>query len=175
MAGRARFTEADKAKVFVALTSNDGNVKRTERDTGVPESTVRRWKKEWEANGPPNTEALAVAVDQFYDRAETVRFLALEKIEAKLNDPKDKSTMSALIAVVGVLDDKIARVKGIGTTSRVEHKIALPSAEEVQELMRGFVRQGVIDARQRDEEIIEAEVVEEQAPQRALPAATTRR
>lgn len=175
MAGSAtKFSEADKAKVFVALTSNDGNVKRTTRDTGVPESTVRRWKNEWKQSGPPDQGALEVAVDEFYDRAEEVRFLALDKIEAKLKDPHDKSTMSALIAVVGVLDDKIARVKGIGTSSKVEHQLVLPTAEEFRQVMQGFLRTGLEAAQQRDEEIIEAEVVE-QVPKGSLPPGPTRR
>ena len=42
MAGRAKYTEEDRAKVFVLLRTNDGNVKRTSREAGVPENTVRR-------------------------------------------------------------------------------------------------------------------------------------
>lgn len=167
MANRVtKYTDADKARVFVALTANDGNVKRTVRDTHVPESTVARWKKEWEKNGPPDLEAVEAAVDDFYVEAEEVRIEALRVLKQKIHDPK--TTVSALVAVVGVLDDKIARVKGIGTSSRVEHKLTLPSAEEAAELMRGFVQAGIEAARRRDEEIIDAEIVEQ--PRAGLPA-----
>lgn len=167
MANRAtKFSDADKARTFVALTANDGNVKRTTRDTGVPESTVRRWKQEWEQNGPPDTSAVEEAVESFYTEAEEVRLEALRALRQKINDPR--TTVSALVAVVGVLDDKIARVKGIGASSRIEHKLTLPSAEEAAELMRGFVQAGIEAARRRDEEIIDAEIVEQ--PRAGLPA-----
>ena len=172
MAGSVtKYTEADKARVFVALTANDGNVKRTSRDMTVPENTVRRWKKEWETNGPPNTEALETAVDEFYTIAEDVRLEALIALRERIKNPK--TTASALIAVVGVLDDKIARVKGIGSTSHVKHHLVLPTAEEARDLMKGFLREGLEDARKRDEEIIDAEF-EEQAPRGALPAGPRR-
>jgi transposase-like protein len=166
MAGRAKFTESDKAQVFVALTANDGNIKRTVRDTGVPESTIRRWKVEWEKTGPPDIEAITAAIDDFYVEAEDVRYRALTKMREKIDDPK--TTLSALVAAVGMLDDKIARVKGIGQSRKVEHTLALPTAQEAQELMRGFLQAGIEAARKRDEEIIEAEFVEQ--PRAGLPA-----
>jgi transposase-like protein len=164
-----KFTETDKARVFVALTSNDGNIKRTTRDTGVAESTVRRWKQEWEKHGPPDTTELAGAVDEFYNEAEVVRLKALRQIDIKI----PSATPSALIAIVGVLDDKIARVKGIGQSRKVEHTLVLPSAEEARKLMQGFLEGGLAAAKQRDGEIIDAEVVE-QAPLRALPSGPRR-
>lgn len=166
MASRGtKFSEADKARVFVALTANDGLVKRTARDTGVPESTIRRWKQDWHTNGPPDTSELAEAVDSFCDDMVVVRSEALTELRKKLPN----ATPSALIAVVGVLDDKIARVKGIGTSSRIEHKLVLPSATEARELMQGFLEAGVEAARRRDEEIVDAEFVEQ--PPKGLPAA----
>lgn len=169
MAGRGtKFTEADRARVFVSLTANDGLVKRTARDTGIPETTVRRWKTDWEKNGPPDTSELAEAIDTFVEEADTVKLEALREIRKRI--PESKTTVSALIAVVGVLDDKTARVKGIGQSSKVEHKLVLPSAQEARELMQGFLEAGAEAARRRDEEIVDAEFVE-QAPQGALPAA----
>ena len=134
------------------------------RDTGVPMPTIRRWKQDWEKNGPPDTSEVGQAVEEFYEEAAAVRIEALRELRKKLPN----ATPSALVAVVGVLDDKIARVKGIGTTSRVEHKLALPSAQEAQELMRGFLHAGLEAARRRDEEIVDAEVVE-QPPRGLLP------
>ena len=43
MAGRATYTEADKAKVFVVLTTNEGNIKRTSRETGVPAAVIHNY------------------------------------------------------------------------------------------------------------------------------------
>jgi hypothetical protein len=68
--------------------------------------------------------------------------------------------------VLGILDDKIARAKGLA--DRVtEHKITLPSRDDIVAALEGL-RQGAIEAAvARDEVIVEAEVVE----QKALPAA----
>jgi hypothetical protein len=100
---------------------------------------------------------------------EGVRLKALRQIDIKI----PSATPSALIAIVGVLDDKIARVKGIGQSRKVEHTLVLPSAEEARKLMQGFLEGGLAAARQRDGEIIDAEVVE-QAPLRALPSGPRR-
>lgn len=40
----------ERAAVHAALVRTGNNVKRTARETGVPASTVRRWKEEFEAN-----------------------------------------------------------------------------------------------------------------------------
>lgn len=39
--------ESQRQLVREALVANGGNVKRTARDTGVPETTVRRWRAQW--------------------------------------------------------------------------------------------------------------------------------
>jgi hypothetical protein len=39
-------TSTQRQAVIEALIANDGNVKRTVRETGVPETTVRRWRDE---------------------------------------------------------------------------------------------------------------------------------
>lgn len=162
MAGRATYGDADQARVYVALQANDGNVKRTARETGVPESTVRRWREEWERGGPPPADALELAVDDFYVQAEAVRFEALAMLRMKIPDAKP----GELITIIGVLDDKLARVKGLGT--KTEHKITLPSAEELRALMSGFVAGAITAAERRHEEIVDAEIVEQ--PRKGLPA-----
>ena len=154
---RATYTEADKAQVYVVLTTNDGNVKRTARDTGVPENTVRRWKKDWAENGPPNTEQVEAAVGTFLERATSVRNDALEVIDLKIQllkkDP-DKAKLAELTTVLGVLDDKITRAQGLAT-GRVEHVHALPPAEEIRgALLEAFKAVQVLTA-QREGEVIE--------------------
>lgn len=47
----------DRSTVYTTLLANEGNVKRTARDTGVNESTVRRWKREFETNPPKKPES----------------------------------------------------------------------------------------------------------------------
>ena len=106
--GRATYTDADKAKVYVVLTTNDGNVKRTARETGVPENTVRRWKKWFEDNGPPNLEEVEAQAGDFVATANEVRFLAIESMVQKHYDGPTLPTMST-----GATDMAYLRAKGI--------------------------------------------------------------
>jgi transposase-like protein len=158
MAGRATYTEADKAQVFVVLRANDGNVKRTARDTGVPENTVRRWRNEFIEN-PPSTEAVTVATGNFVDDASRIRNLALLRIETLIPETKD---IGKLNVTVGILTDKIDRANGVGQV--VSHEHHLPKADEIREVMAGFVAMGQELARQREEEIVDAEVLALPAP-----------
>ena len=162
MAGRAKYTAADKAKVFALLAANDGNVKRSARDGGYPENTVRRWRNEFKET-PPDLELIEQAVGDFVEDADRVRFKALRKIEEMID--AGKATVSALNVTVGVLTDKIDRARGLDVR-RVEHQHHLPGPEEARELIRGFAQEVFALSVSRDAEIIEAEVVE----QAELPA-----
>jgi transposase-like protein len=161
VAARATYNESDKARVYVVLASNDGNVKRTSRETGVPENTVRRWKKEFEES-PPSTELVETAVGDFVGDAERVRHKALLKIEALIDG--DKVKVGELNNTVGILTDKIDRARGLDV-KRVEHEHRLDPAS-VREALVGFMQDMQQMSRAREVEIVEAEVVE----QAALPA-----
>lgn len=156
------YSEEDRAAVYVVLVTNEWNVKRTARETGIPEQTVRRWKNDFIENGPPNTENLEEALGDFLEEAEKVRWKAIRVLDHKIKDAKP----SELITVIGVLDDKISRARGLAL-NRVEHVHALPSPEEMAAQLRAAM-QGVLEAAtRRQEEIIDAEVVLE------LPAASS--
>lgn len=171
MAGRSHYSEAEKANVYVVLKANNDNVKRTARETGTPENTVRRWRDEWKKNGPPGEEAVTAAADSFLKDAERVRNAALVQMEAKLPEAK----VGELNAVVGTLTDKINLIRG-AATSRQEHTMALPSADQVKQMLGPAIRAAIEMAEIRQDEIIDAEVVEEHrllpAPQGATPRAS---
>jgi hypothetical protein len=73
-------------------------------------------------------------------------------MEAKLLN--GEGTVAQIATVMGILDDKIARAKGLA--DRVtEHKITLPSRDEIVSALDGL-RQGAIEAATaRDEVIVE--------------------
>jgi transposase-like protein len=158
MAGRSTYTEADKAKVFAVLRANDGNVKRTARETGVPENTVRRWRNEF-VETPPSEEAIEAAVGEFVEEASTVRNLALARIKELI---PGSTKIGELNVTVGILTDKIDRANGVGQV--VSHEHHLPPADEIREVMQGFVAMGQELARQREAEIVDAEVLALPAP-----------
>lgn len=161
---RKTYTPEQMAHAYVVLETNQGNVKRTARDCNLPESTIRRWRDLWLEEGPPDIEAVAQEVTDFVEDAERVRDKALKVLEGKL----DSATPSALVATIGMLQDKVSIAKGLAT-SRNETVHTLPSPEEIAGTL-GAVLQGAIQAaRARDYDIIEAELVDGEI--RALPSA----
>lgn len=170
MAGRVAkrvYTEADKASAFVVWTTNAKNIKRTVRHTGVPETTLRGWIKEWEENGPPEAGEIAESVEGFLTDAERVRDKALLLAEKRID--AGEGTLPQLMTTVGILTEKIALAQGLAT-SRTETVHTLPPADEIREALGAAFAGALEAARQRDGELIEGELVE-QSELPELPAA----
>lgn len=161
-----QYTPEQIAQTYVVLVTNEWNVKRTARDTGVPESTVRSWASGWKENPPDIDVDFAVdeAVGDFLAEAEVVRFEAIKAIRNKIPDAK----VGELTTLVGVLTDKIDRAKGLAL-GRVEHVHTLPSPDELRAALQGAMQGALAAASQREHEIIDAEVVELEQAQKALP------
>jgi transposase-like protein len=168
MTSRRHYTEEDKAQVFAALTANDGNVKRTSRETEIPEQTVRDWKKLWERKGLPAAveEALPTVIEDRVEEMLKVRDRALDIAYDRLNDPK--TTAKDATWIVGVLTDKIRLLRG-EATSRTETVHTGPSPAEVGEALATALQQAFAAQEEREADIIDAEFTE-QAPV-ALPPA----
>lgn len=153
MAARKEYTDEERARVFVTLTTNQGNIKRTARDTGLPVSTIRNWRNEWEESGPPDTALVEAASGTFVENAERVRDKALDVLESKLND----ATPSALVATIGMLQDKVSIARGLAT-SRTETVHSLPPAEDIAKTLSAAFQAALDVSQQRDDEIIDAEI-----------------
>jgi len=159
MAGVSKYTEEDRGKVYFSLQLNDGNVKRTSRELGYPESTVRQWKKDFVENGPPAADVVEEVSNQFVVVGERIQFKALLRAEKMVDDPGTPLKLAELTALSGMLTDKLNAARGLAT-QRVEHKHTLPSADEARELLRGFASELIEMSASRDGEIIDAEIVE---------------
>lgn len=160
MAGKPQHSEQEKARAYALLVTNEGNVKRTARELGMPPSTLRRWRDEWEQTSPPDVSEVVAAVGEFLEEAEEVRNLALSSLRKKIS--RGEGTVAQVATVLGILDDKIARAKGLATHV-TEQRVTLPSADEVRQLMTTFVTGAQEAARRREAEIVDAEVVEPKA------------
>lgn len=168
MATRKKYTDEQKGAAFRALTLNDGNVKRTARELGLPPGTVKTWRDEWEHKGVPDA-IMDVAVkeaEQFISDATRARDTALALWEEKVNNgevaPRD------LMTGVGVLTDKINLASGL--KQRSEAPAALDHAA-LREIARGVVEGAVSAAHKREAEIIDAEYEEIETP--AIPRRTS--
>lgn len=164
MAGRTTYSEVDEARIYVVLTANDGNVKRTSRETGVPESTVRNFKRKFETN-PPSVEAVETEIEagDYTGDLEVIRTELAIALRREIPHMRGKDLAVAL----GIVDDKLTRARGLAT-ERTETVHKLPSAEELA-LAGQMLAQGAIEAaRQRQHEIVEAKVREQPALPRGL-------
>jgi len=174
---RRVYTDEDKAKVLVALDANEGNVKRTARETRLAEQTIRDWKKaaERKALSPGVVAALPAAQTEFAGKAETVRDLMLDELEAKVRNSELNGR--DLITGIGVLTDKLRITRG-EATSRTENVPTLPSAEEMGQAVQAYLERTFKAGIERDADIVlsDEDISDadwEQAPLGELPAAPT--
>jgi len=102
------YTKREKVTTVIAaeLTSNLA----AERATGVPESSIRRWRDD-----PELAKYLDKTREELADGAQMMAHRALEKISASLDrfEPKD------LVTLFGVMVDKTQLLSG-GATARTE-------------------------------------------------------
>jgi transposase-like protein len=152
-----RYSDEDRARAYVVYTANGGNVKRSARDTGLPEGTLRGWMRDWDENGPPleMVEKIANFAGEFVEDASRIRDLALSELEVQIRRGEVKAAQ--LVATVGMLQDKINMAKGLAT-SRTETVHALPPAEEIADALGTALQAALHAAQMRDGEIIDAEI-----------------
>lgn len=164
------YSDEDRALVFAALTANNGNVKRTSRDTDIPEQTVRDWKKDWERKGLSDGvgEVLPHVVEDIAEDIKRVRDKALLEIESQIDAGVLKG--AALVTAFGVLTDKARVIEGLATDRR-EVVSTGPTPEEIGQAVGDYFVRALESAQRRNEEIIDAEVVEQTNPE--LPASTS--
>lgn len=156
------YTEKDQARVAVILQGNEGNIKRTARETGVAISTVRGWKTKWEKEGYPelSEELLEETREDYLLDLKEIVALATERLMDVLRSPGTKIPAKDLAQIVQHTIDKIRVIEGHATT-RHETVHALPSAEEYRERLRGFLAEIVEAADNRQAEVIDVGLVED--------------
>lgn len=157
MAGRSAYTEADRARVYAVLLANKGNVKRTARETGYPENTVRRWKTQF-TDSPPAADILAEVADDLVSDMDRVRRLALNEMEKKIREGGAK--LGELNTIYGTLTDKINLLTNIGQERNINHTLQLPSAEDIKAALLPAIQAGIEAAEQRQADVLDTVVVE---------------
>jgi len=157
MAGKPQYSDQAKARAYTLLVANDGLVKRTAKELGMPISTLRRWRDDWEKNGPPDLSDVAAEASDILGEMKEVRNLALQEIRARLE--RGDGTLAQVVTAYGVLTDKIDRVEGVATSVH-EHKLTLPSPDELRQALGAFTQHAIEGAVTREEEIVDAEVIE---------------
>lgn len=161
-----RYTDQDKALVHATLAANGGNVKRTARETGVAEQTVRDWKKKAERVGlPAEVEAaLPAVIEDAAQEIERIRNKALRALEEAIDRRELKGR--DLTVAVGVLTDKHRLMTGQATSRTESTSGEAQSREEIREAFRGLALGMVEAAEQRAQSIathVGSDVIEVEA------------
>jgi len=163
------YTDEQKGAAYASYIGNGKNKTRAAREMGIPLPTLRTWIREWEARGgvPETVQVAAEAsAKEFVDRAEVLRDSIMDKLQ-ELVPHADLKQFTALMTGVGIISDKINAIKGVHA-QKVEVKHTLPDAEEAAGFMSKFLEKTVAMAAQREQDIIDVEVIEEQP--KGLPA-----
>lgn len=145
MAGR-HYTDREKAFALAELEANDGAIKPTARNTGIPAPTIRRWRDEWAKSGVPETVSVEIepVMSDFVNDAIRVRAKLLQRLESLVDDG-EKITANHVATAIGIISDKIRSYEATRESRKVEHQISLPPPEDIKELMSGLLT-GVVDA-----------------------------
>lgn len=169
--GRKDYSDEERSIALLALQTNDWQVRPSARETGIPASTLRDWKKEWQTEG--TTAELDVIVDahatEFVKTATRIRDKALDRIEAILNDDESNPKLTELNAIAGTLDDKIVRARALRRNAEGFEKPETIDARAAGQLLAGFVQEALQMGRERQEAVSNAT---ENKPEKALPAST---
>jgi hypothetical protein len=142
--------------------TNEGNVYKTAKELGMPQNTLRAWRDSWEENGPPKKIEKMVEgeINAFIMQAEEVIDLSLERMKALIPET-DVKNIGALGTIVGILNDKVTRAKGLPThKTEVVHK--LPSPDEFKIGLAQYAKTMRELQKNREVEIHDVEIIREQ-------------
>lgn len=103
---KRQYTEDDKAVALAFLDSNNGNLDRTAKTTGIPRNTLRRWKL-----GEGVTEPVS---NLRHQKRDTLLSLWEGQAQAALEDAnvaRDEANYAQLMMGAGLATDKILALK----------------------------------------------------------------
>ena len=107
------YTSDDKAAALAALEANDGNLRRTARETGIGDATLRRWRAETDARKDAAVDArMPQARATLADRLRHFVDTALGVAPDKLHDANLRDVMTG----VGIAIDKLQLLEGKPTS-----------------------------------------------------------
>lgn len=104
---RRQWTDAEKAEILAALDANQGNVKRTARQCGVPISTLRGWVK----GRGTNAGVAKLRPEKRGDLADALEEIAWKIVEL-LPDKLETAEVRELATLLGVSLDKLLVLRG---------------------------------------------------------------
>ncbi len=133
-----KYSDEQRAAALARLDANGDNIKRTARETGIPEATIRNWARGTRAvPGGANLEAQKRADlgDELEEEARAVRAVLREKLAS--------ATFLQAVTGLGILVDKMCALRAVsGSDSRGEAERKLTPAEREKRAMELAFRGG---------------------------------
>ena len=109
------YSDTERATALVMLDANGGNLSRTQRETGVPRSTLREWR-----DGRHHSEVADIRQEKKEDLADLWERLARNIFEYGITTEKIKAApLKDLVVAAGIATDKMLALRG-GPTERTE-------------------------------------------------------
>jgi transposase-like protein len=105
---KRRYSDEDRAAAVAAVTANGGNVQRTARQLGIPETSLRQWVK-----AERHPEAAQMSVEKRGTLADEMERVVWKLVEG-INDPEKvkAAPVQQLATAAGILVDKIRLLRG---------------------------------------------------------------
>lgn len=104
----AKYTDAQRAEALAALQANGGNLSATSRDTGIPFSTLKRWRDEPD---PRLAELGEEKKTDLGDRLERIANALVDAIPDKIAD----APLNHVSVALGIAIDKLRLLRGEAT------------------------------------------------------------
>ena len=95
------YTTEQKISVLATLAANGGNISRTERETGVPRMTIRKWLNTPELNEHPDVATQKKALSEAYSgKIKRAREALLDRMTTLAETEQDLFKVSGAFKIV---------------------------------------------------------------------------
>ncbi|MCC6483335.1 MAG: hypothetical protein IT209_00685 [Armatimonadetes bacterium] len=122
-------SEDEKAAALAALKANGGKLRKTARDTGIPFSTIQKWRDECTKSGSQKKNDAEIALADLYER------LARQVCEL-LPSAMASADARELGTLLGILTDKMQLLRGEpNNITQQDHNVA---GRVELEVVRGY-------------------------------------
>lgn len=166
MAGRHQYSSRQMAQGYLAIELHQGSVAKASRDCGIPKQTLFNWKQAWEKDGLPKELIAEMQIERGDALNEMIH--VRDKAIRRLGSMVERATSARELAtVVGILDDKIHRMKAMNPVEKPRQDV---SPEDVRSALGDMLLDAIGAAAERRRDIVEVEVVEEDTAPAELPA-----
>ncbi len=124
------YTDAQKAAALAALDANQGNIKRTSAQCGIPRQTLQSW-----TNQDRKIEVEKLRVKKRGDLAEKMEFFlmaALEVLPARIK----QASFRDLATGIGIVSDKLAYIKGLDNARSSSSQPVLEAEQRLEQIIK---------------------------------------